>query len=308
MVYHQAMTEAVQIFSCARCNRGGFRSLPGPDGKAFCPWCGDRVSASAAPPPAADPVPSAPVASVGLDQVIDRVAKDAPEIALRALREHVSEVERKCEQAEAELRRELDKKHEIKRAVMAEMGQIGSQLTETQARLQRKEDELRSALSEAGRLKEDLAKERKRADDLTGERGNLEEKGKAARALEADLDASRKSLRESQEARDAAGRDALLARSELAKAKDASAVEAAELRKKLSAAEARAQALKNSGEEVRILKESRLRSEKERAELTEKAKALQGEVEKRDQRVRDLQLLVKTLGERLNDLTSRHFG
>jgi chromosome segregation ATPase len=308
MVYHQAMAEAVQIFSCARCNRGGFRSLPGPDGKAFCPWCGDRVSASAAPPPTPEvsvPAPAAP--TPGLDQVIDRIAKEAPEIALRSLREHVAEVERKCEQAESELRKELEKKQEIKRAVMAEMGQVGSQLAEAKAQLQRKDEELRSALTEAGRLKEDLGKERKRADDLAGERGGLEAKEKAARSLEADLDASRKSLKELQEARDAAGRDALVARSELAKAKEASAAEVAELRKKLSAGEARVQALKGSGDEVKILKESRLRSEKERAELTEKVKTLQGEVEKRDQRVRDLQLLVKTLGERLNDLTSRHF-
>jgi len=37
-------------------------------------------------------------------------------------------------------------------------------------------------------------------------------------------------------------------------------------------------------------------------------KSLQPELDKRDQRIRELQLLIKTLGERLNDLTSRHFG
>jgi chromosome segregation ATPase len=307
------MADLVQVFSCPRCNRGGFRSLPGPDGKAFCPWCGDRVAASTAPPPppVSDPAPITAPASSGLDQVLDRVAKDAPEVALRALRDRLAEVERKCEQAESELRRELDKKQEIKRAVMAELGQLASQLAESKALLQKKDEEYLSSLLETKVLKDDLTKERKRADDLTGDRASLEAKEKSHRTLEAELEASRKANRDLQTARDAAGRDAQQARSELLKAKESSAAELAELRKKLSAAEARVQSLKGSGDELKALKarveEQRGRTEKERAELQEKAKTLQAEVEKRDQRVRDLQLLVKTLGERLNDLTSRHF-
>jgi peptidoglycan hydrolase CwlO-like protein len=42
--------------------------------------------------------------------------------------------------------------------------------------------------------------------------------------------------------------------------------------------------------------------------LQEKTKSLQADLDKRDQRIRELQMLIKTLGERLNDLTSRHFG
>jgi chromosome segregation ATPase len=313
MLYHLVMSIAVQIFSCPHCKRGGFRSLPGPDGKAHCPWCGDRVAADTAapPPPVPEVAPTPVIGSPDLSQIIDRVAKDAPEVAVRALRDRLAEVERKCEQAESELRRELDKKQEIKRAVLAEMGQLGSQLSESKALLQRRDEELLSVLLEAKVLKDDLGKERKRADDLAGERGSLEEKGKALRSLEAELEASRKAVRDLQEARDEAGREAQQARSELARAKEGSAVELGELRKKLASGEARLQALKGSGAELKALKalhaEYRGHTEKEQAELLEKTKTLQAELGKRDQRIRELQLLIKTLGERLNDLTSRHF-
>lgn len=194
---------------------------------------------------------------------------------------------------------------------MAELAQLSSQLTESKALAQRQAEELRLALSETARLKEDWGKERKGAEDLAGERGILKDQEKAARGLEAELESTRKSVRDLQEARDAAGRDAQQARSELAKAKESAASGLGELRKKLSASEASLQALKDSGNERRALKarteEELGRAEKGRAEQQEKAKTLQSELEKRDQRIRDLQLLVKTLGERLNDLSSRHF-
>jgi chromosome segregation ATPase len=244
-------------------------------------------------------------------QTIDRGVRDAPEVAARALRDRLAELERKCEQAESELRRELEKKQEIKRAVMAEMGQMASQLSESKALLQRRDEELLAALLEAKALRDDLGKERKRADDLAGERASLEEKGKAVRSLEAELEASRKAVRDLQDARDRAGREVQTAQSELAKAKEASAAELGDLRKKLSAGEARLQALRGSSDELKALKarheDSRGRTEKERAELLEKTRTLQAELEKRNQRIRELQMLIKTLGERLNDLTSRHF-
>jgi chromosome segregation ATPase len=242
---------------------------------------------------------------------MDRIARGAPEDAVRALRDRTEELERKCEQAESDLRRELDKKQEIKRAVLVEMAQLGAQLAESKSLLERRDEELLSALLEAKVLRDDLVKERKQAQDLAGERGSLEEKGKAVRNLESDLEASRKAMKDLAEARDAAGRDAQQARSELAKTKESSTAELGEVRKKLSAGEARLQALKRSGDELKALKaihaESLGRADKERAELLEKTRTLQAELGKRDQRIRELQLLIKTLGERLNDLSSRHF-
>jgi chromosome segregation ATPase len=263
------------------------------------------------PPPVPDAAPAAPATSPDLRRIVDRGSAEAPEIAVRELRDRLEEMERKCAHAESELRRELDKKQEIKRAVLVEMGQLGSQLAESRALLQKRDEELLAALLEAKDLREDLGKERKRAVDLAGERESLEEKEKAVRNLEAEIEATRKAGRDLQEGRDAASRDAQQARSELAKAKEASAAELGELRKKLAAGESRLQALKGSTGALKALtarhEEYRSHAEKERAELQEKAKTLQADLGKRDQRIRELQLLIKTLGERLNDLTSRHF-
>ncbi len=44
---------------------------------------------------------------------------------------------------------------------------------------------------------------------------------------------------------------------------------------------------------------------KQAEESAAKAAALQAEVGKRDQRIKELQMLVRTLGERLNDLADR---
>jgi len=306
MMYHLAMSVAVQVFSCPRCNRGGFRSLPGPDGKAHCPWCGDRVaSGTDLPlPPAPEPAATASPA--------DRLGDDASEIAVRALRDRVAELERKCQLAEADLRRELDKKQEIKRAVLAEMGQLSSQLTESKALLKQKGDDLDAARAEMKRLKEDLASERKRADDMLGDRRSLEEKEQTTWRLGVELEASRTAAHDLQVARDTAASDAQKFRSELAKAKEAAEAELSELKKRLNSAVVQGRSLKGAGDELKSLKakfeEYRGSSEKERAELREKAKSLQPELDKKDQRIRELQALIKTLGERLNDLTSRHFG
>jgi len=297
------MDAVVHIFSCPRCNRGGFRSLPGADGRAHCPWCGDLVPGGIATP--SEPAPTrAPTLAAGSPA-------PSPVLPDAALRDRLAEVERKCEQAESELRRELDKKQEIKRAVLMEMAQLSAQLAESKASLQRKEEEFVAVLLEAKGLRDELAQERKRAEDVLAARGSLEDKVTAANSLADDLEACRKSLKEAREARDGAGRDTEQARSELAKAKNNAAVELAELRKKLAAAESRVSALKGSGDELKGLKarheEYRGRMERDHLALSDKTKALQTDLEKRDQRIRDLQLLIKTLGERLNDLTSRHY-
>jgi chromosome segregation ATPase len=236
----------------------------------------------------------------------DLVAKEASEIALLALRDRLVESDQKRELAESALRVELEKKQAIKKAVITEVGQLTGQLGEARSFLQKKEEELRDALSETSRLKEDLEKERKRADDLAKARGNHEELEKALRGLEAERDAGRKSVRQVEEARDAARRDVQQAKSDLAKLKQSSEAELTDLRKKVAAA----QTLKGSGEELKELKvrfeEARRRMEKERAEFLEKVSILQSEGDKKEQRIRELQLLIKTLGERLNDLTSRH--
>jgi len=271
------MSAVVQVFSCPRCNRGGFRSLPGTDGKAHCPWCGDRVQAGGA---ATDPTPT-PVSSV-------------PTLPDSTLRDRVA-------QLEAELHRELEKKQEIKRAVMVEMAQLTAKETEARSQLQKKEEEFLAYLLETKVLKDELAAERKRADILAAERGKFGQQLNAVHTLETDLAAGRKALLDLQEARDAAARDTQKARADLSKLQSVSATELAELRKKLNNAIARGNADKNSGEELKALKA-------QHQDLQAKATSLQSELEKRDLRIKDLQLLIKTLGERLNDLTSRHYG
>ncbi len=315
------MTVLVQTFTCARCNRGEFRSLPGLDGKAFCPWCGDAVTGGVAtPPPALPPapapapppavsVPEAPLVDAGIDQLLDRVGRTAPEELLRALRARIAEMSRACEEAGAELRRELEKKQEIKRAVMEEVGRLGSQLGDTKTQLHKKDDERRSVLAELGRAKEELERERKQGAEAATLREGLAEKERTLGRLEAELEDRRSAGRDLLESRDAARREIEQLRAELAKLKAASEAELAEQRKKVAGMESRLGTLKLCEAELADLRpkiqDSRRRLEKERGEFQEKVSGLQAELDKRDQRIRDLQLLIKTLGERLNDLTSR---
>jgi chromosome segregation ATPase len=299
------MSTTVQTFTCPRCARGEFRSLPGTDGKAYCPWCGDAVTGGVAPPPA--PVPAAPVAEApaSLDDVIARVAANAPEDAVRALRDRVAELNRACEQAQADLRRELEKKDAIKQAVIKEVERLGSRLDETKVLHQRKEDDHRAAMEEVGRLKAELEKERKRADEASSVAGNIEEMGKSLLQVEFKLQESQKAQREAQEGRDAARKEVEQVRGELGTSK----ADALKLREKLAAAEKRLEALKGADADMNHLKdrvlELRKRLEAERAEFKAKTAGLQTDVEKKDQRIRELQMLIKTLGERLNDLSSR---
>ncbi len=318
------MTYVVQTFSCPRCNRGEFRSLPGPDGKAFCPWCGDAVSGGVAaappPPPPAPPraavaapapvaVPDPPLASSDLAQLLDRVARSAPEDVVRALRERIADMSRACEETSAELREEVDKKLEIKRAVLEEVGRLGSQLAEAKGQAQRKEAEARAAQAELVRAREELEGERRKGVEQASLRERLEERERAARSLEGQLEELRKSGREQQEARDAARRELEQLRAELGKSRAASEAELGEQRRKLAALEARLGSVKLLEAELVDVKakcqDYRRRLEKEQKESQGKGAAQQAELEKRDQRIRDLQLLIKTLGERLNDLTSR---
>jgi len=268
------MTLTVQTFMCPRCRRGEFRSLPGQDGKAFCPWCGDAVAASDAPPPP-PPAPEPPAVS--------------PPRASAPL-EDVAELKRRCERAESALQQELDKKEGIKRAVMGEMGRQAAQLGEARDLLRRKEEEHRAALADAGRWKEDLEKERKQAVEAS------EKSAQTERELRHSVDVWR--------------RDAEEIRAHLETARASFDAEATGLRKAFAAGEARLAALKGAEAELNDLKnrvkDQRRLLEKERAESQEKAAALQAELEKRDQRVHELQALIKTLGERLNELSRRH--
>ena len=301
------LTSAVQTFTCPRCARGEFRSLPGPEGKAFCPWCGDAVTGGVTPPPA--PVPAAPAASASLEELIARVAANAPEDAVRALRERVTELNRVCEQAQSDLRNELAKKEGIKQAVMKEVERLGSRLDETKVLHQRKEHDHHEAMEEVGRLKEELEKERKKAAEAASTRGDLEETGKSLFLAESELKDRRKQSQELREGRDAARREAEQLRQELAKQKSGSEAALAELRQKIGAAEARLATLKSAEADLSQLKDRvlELRKQLEAARQESKAKtaALQTDVEKKDQRIKELQMLIKTLGERLNDLSSR---
>jgi DNA repair exonuclease SbcCD ATPase subunit len=326
------MTPIVQMFTCPRCNRGEFRSLPGDDGKAYCPWCGDMVTGGVATPPPA-PAASAPETPVAPGAPVDGAARTAAEGDVPALRARAEALDRMYEQVKSELRQELDKKELIKKAVMEEVGRLGAQLGEAKALLERKDEEHRSALADLNRLKEDLEKEREKAAELSKARGNIDEMGKSLFIVESELEERRKSSRELEEGRDTARREVDQLRSDLTKTKTTSESELVGLQKKLAACEARLEALKGTETDVNDLKvrllELRRRLETERAEfqaktaaqqaelekktaahkseLEKKAGAHQAELEKRDQRIRELQLLIKTLGERLNDLAGRRF-
>jgi len=296
------MTLTIQAFTCPRCKRGEFRSLPGTDGKAYCPWCGDAVAGGVAPgsdPPSAPEGAAAPVVTATLDELLERVARNAPEDAVRALRERLADLNRKREQAESDLRQELDKKVLIKKAVMEEVGRLGSQMGETKVRLKQTEEEHQSATSEMFRVKAELEKEREKTAELSASRASLE----------AELEERRKAVRELKDASDVARRDAEQMLAHLDKSRATSAAELAELRKKIASYEARLATQKAVEAELNSLKprlRDQQRLEKERAEFQEKASTLQTAVGKKDERIRELQLLIKTLGERLNDLSSRH--
>jgi chromosome segregation ATPase len=111
-------------------------------------------------------------------------------------------------------------------------------------------------------------------------------------------------------ARNLAQAEAQESREQLDRAKADFDAGATDLRRKLTSWETRLAASKNLEGE---LSETRARSqenhrqlEKERGEFQARESALRTELEQRDQRIRELQMLVKTLGERLNDLARRH--
>ena len=304
------MPMGVQTFTCPRCRRGDFRSLPLPDGKAYCPWCGDLVTSGADPAPPATPAPTP--APAPAPSPAPAVPRDGSEGELRALRDQVADLTRRCEAADAELRHERDRKQEIKKAVMEEVGQLTSRLTEQQALLQRKEDDHRSALAEIARLKEELERERTTAVELAYVRGALEEKDKLARNLETELAGRRKAVADLERARDLARQDAEQMRAHHELARSTSTAELADLRKRVAAQETRLAGLKDA--DVRLkdadarleeLKAAARRTEDERGRLQSRTSDLQSELAKRDQRIRELQLLIKTLGERLNELADR---
>lgn len=260
---------AVQTFLCPSCKAGEFRSLPGPDGKAFCPWCGGAVeSAPEAPPP-----------------------EPEPPMTLESLKE-------RAERAEAELARELDKRKGIKKVVAEELGKLESRLDETKVRLRKKEEEQGASFDEMLRLKAALEAERDKVAELSKSGASLPEKEKLIQDLRAELVSLRNVdlwLRDAREA----------AQGEAAKVAALQA-ERTELREKVAARDHLLSAMKGVESELAAHK-AKLREESGRlAKERERASALEADLARRDQRIRELQALIKTLGERLNVLAQRH--
>jgi chromosome segregation ATPase len=208
------------------------------------------------------------------------------------LQTRLAESERRREAAEADLRREQDKKQEIKKAVQVEMSRLEAELAEARNRIRRKDEEHAAALQTLNLLKD--AKQ----DEWNGDRmrlqGAAEQREKALKALEARLGESQKSASEFQAVLDASRAEVGKLHAEVAAAN----AERAELRRKLGAADAKLQSVKDASAQLEGLKQ-RLQ------EAQAKAAGLQTELEKKDQRMKELQLLIKTLGERLNDLADR---
>ena len=172
------------------------------------------------------------------------------------------------------------------------MSRLSAEHNDTKMRVRRKDDEHGSALEDLRRLKD--AKEQEWAAANARLQQALDEKDQALRALQAKVEGRQKSDSDLQALLDAS-------RTELAKLKaDAAAAgaERTDLLRKLSSADAKLKPLKEAEAKLRDL-------QKLYQESHAKATGLQSELDKRDQRIKDLQLLVKTLGERLNQLADR---
>lgn len=293
------MPMEVQSFTCPRCRKGEFRSLPGPNGKAFCPWCGDAV-ASGAPKPDPGPLPE-----FSLEELANRIAGQiaAPPAAPTApaapaspdLAARLAESERRRDAAEAELRKELEKKQEIKKAVLAEVNRLEAELADARNRIRRKDEEHAAALQSLDVLRD--AKLQEFNGDRLRYQDAVDQKDKALRALEARLEERQKAAAEAQSVLDASRATVGKLHAQIA------AVEAErdDLRKKLEAAEAKVQSVKDAPAQVQSLK-------RQLQDAQTAAAGLKAELDKKDQRVKELQLLVKTLGERLNELADRSGG
>jgi len=289
------MPTEVQTFTCPRCQKGEFRSLPGPNGKAFCPWCGAAVApGSPTPAPAPAPPPEFSLEDLA-KRIAGQIASPAAAPVAPDLEARLAESERRREAAEAELRRELDKKQGIKKAVLSEVGRLEAELTDARNRIRRKDEEHAGALQSLNLLTQ--AKQ----DEFNGDRMRFQDatdqKDKALKALEARLEERQKSAAELQAVLDASRAEVGKLHSEVAAAQ----AERVELRRKLSAAGAKVEALKDAAAQLEALKHRVQESEAKTA-------GLQAELQKKDQRLKELQLLVKTLGERLNDLADRAPG
>src|SRR6185295_1406178 len=102
------MPMEVQSFTCPRCRKGEFRSLPGPNGKAYCPWCGDAVApGSTASTPAPGPLPEFSLEELA-NRIAGQIAAPPPPAAPAPspdLEARLAESERRREAAETELRK-----------------------------------------------------------------------------------------------------------------------------------------------------------------------------------------------------------
>lgn len=297
------MSPTVQTFTCPRCRRGEFRSAQGPGGKAFCPWCGDAVAAAT---PTSEPAADAPpLEQFSLEELAARLSGQptAPVTATSAapamtpapaapppssgLEARLAESERRRELAEAELQRELDKKQGIKMAVLAEIARLEASVEEANARVRRKDEEHAAALETMGDLKH--AKQQEWEGEQMRLRDTLEKTEKARHDLEAALEDAKKTSAIVQS-------DFGASRVEISKLHAtvaAAEADRAELRQKLGAADAIVKKTKDAAAQLRD-------AQQKLQESLAKTATLQSEVDQRDKRIKELQLLVKTLGERLN--------
>src|SRR5436190_17430482 len=282
------------MFTCPRCRRGEFRSLPGPGGKAFCPWCGDAVAAKAL---GTDTGPSLQQFSLsgqapGPAVTLSSGTPSAAPPSQSGLEARLAESERRRELAEAELKKEVEKKQEIKKAVMAEVGRLEASLADANARVRRKDEEHASALESLNLL---MGAKKQQWDGLEMRlRDTLDQTEKARKDLEAALEALKSSSAGLQGELDATRADAARLRADFV----AADAERGELRRKLSSAGLRLQEAKDAALRSKDL-QTKLQGDQARSS------ELQADLDQRDQRIKELQLLVKTLGDRLNQLADR---
>jgi len=299
----------VQMYSCPRCQRGQFRAFPALNGKAFCPWCGDAVAPVAAPDASAADDP--PLPELSLEELANRMSGGpaAPATITSApttvstrplpaapaapdLQARLAESERRREAAEAELRKELDKKAEIKKAVVAEVGRLEAELAEARDRVRRKDEEHASALQTLNVLTDS------NKDEFNGDRmrmqQTIDEKDKALKSLEAKLEERKASDAELRKMMDASRAEVGKLHAEVA----ATQAERADLRKKVADFDLKLASLKDAPAQLTDLK-------KKLNDARVKSAGFEADVQRKDLRLKELQLLVKTLGERLNDLADR---
>jgi predicted nucleic acid-binding Zn-ribbon protein len=228
------------------------------------------------------------ISEKNLDSPAPPAPPPPPPSPTAALEVRLAESERRRELAETELQKELGKKQEIKKVVLNEMARMEASIADANARVRRKDEEHAAALESLSVLLH--AKQQEWDGEQVRMRDSIDRAEKARQTLEAEMVELRKSSAIMQS-------DLGASRVEVSKLR-AGQAELADLRRKLAAADTKLQA----GREAL----ARLKDVQQKLQDAEaKALGLQGELDNRDHRIKELQLLVKTLGERLNQLSDR---